>query len=83
MPEQRARLQVTLIERDGCGLCEEAHAALTRLAKRYRVEVARVDAGEDPRYLLRVPVLAAGGSELDAAGLADGAIARWLEEVAS
>ena len=71
-------MRVTLYERAGCGLCVEAHAALRRL----RVEVERVDIEADDalrdRYALRVPVLARGGDELDAAGLEDGAIARWL-----
>lgn len=72
---------MTLYEREGCGLCEEVYAALRRL----RAEVVRVDVDRDEglrdRYTLRVPVLAAGGEELDAAGLEDSAIDRWLREV--
>lgn len=42
---------------------------------------ARPDPVRD-HYLLRIPVLVAGGEELDAAGLEDGAIARWLNGLA-
>lgn len=76
---------VRLYETPGCGLCAEALAALGRLARGRRLSVERIDVSGDPRlvrYALRVPVLAAGGAELDAAGLPDGAIARWLDEVA-
>ncbi len=75
---------VRLYETPGCGLCAEALAALGRLGRGRRFAVERIDVSRDPllvRYALRVPVLAAGGAELDAAGLADGAIARWLDEV--
>ena len=75
--------RVRLLEREGCGLCEEVFLALGRLSRKRRLDVERVDVGEDPRYLLRVPVLAAGGQELDAAGLEEGAIARWLADVVS
>ena len=69
---------MTLYERADCGLCAEAHASLRRL----NVDVERVDIDRDEalrdRYTLRIPVLRRGEDELDAAGLEDGAIARWL-----
>lgn len=69
---------MTLYERQSCGLCAEAYQALCRL----RVEVVRVDIDTDDalrdRYTLRVPVVRRGEDELDAAGLEDGAISRWL-----
>lgn len=69
---------MTLYERRDCGLCAEVYEALRRL----RVDVERVDIDADDalrdRYTLRVPVLRRDGDELDAAGLEDGAIARWL-----
>lgn len=69
---------MTLYERERCGLCDEVRETLRRM----RVEFERVDIDKDEelrdRYTLRVPVLARGGDELDAAGLEDGAIARWL-----
>lgn len=71
-------MRVTLYERRDCNLCAEVLEALRRL----RVEVDRVDVDADEalrdRYTLRVPVLRRGTEELDAAGLEDGAIARWL-----
>ncbi len=75
---------VRLYETPGCGLCAAALAALGRLARGRRLAIERIDASGDPllaRYMLRVPVLVAGDAELDAAGLADGAIARWLDEM--
>ena len=75
-------IRVRLLERAGCGLCAEAHAALQRLARRRDLAVERIDVGDDPHYLLRVPVLAVDERELDAAGLEEGGIARWLDEVA-
>lgn len=73
---------VALYERPGCGLCEEAHRALRRIGLDRPLEIRRVDIERDPalteRYALRIPVLRSGDRELDAAGLDDGAIARWL-----
>lgn len=78
-----APLAVALYERADCGLCAEAHRALRRIGLERPLDIARVDVdAEDAlarRYALRVPVLAAGGQELDAAGLDDAAIARWLD----
>ena len=75
-------LRVRLYERAGCGLCEETHRALRRIGLDRALEIERVDIEGDPdltaRYTLRIPVLRVGGSELEAAGLEDGAIARWL-----
>lgn len=77
-------LRVTLYERQGCGLCDETHRALRRIALDRAIEIERVDVERDAvlreRYTLRVPVLRTGDAELDAAGLEDGAIARWLAE---
>ena len=75
-------LRVTLYERAGCGLCDETHRALRRIGLDRALEIDRVDidrdAGLRDRYTLRVPVLRVGEAELDAAGLEDGAVARWL-----
>lgn len=75
---------VRLYGTPACGLCTAALAALGRLARTRRLAIEQVDVSADPllaRYALRVPVLAVGDAELDAAGLADGAIARWLDEL--
>jgi hypothetical protein len=75
-------LVVTLYERAGCHLCEETHRALRRIGLDRPLDVRRVDITTDPalerRYVVRIPVLAAGEDELDAAGLADREIAAWL-----
>ena len=72
---------MTLYERRDCGLCAEVYEALRRLGVEVeRVDIDASDALRD-RYVLRVPVLRRDGDELDAAGLEDGAIARWLATV--
>lgn len=75
-------LEVRLYERAACGLCDEAHRALRRIALDRALEIERVDIDRDTsltdRYALRVPVLRARDAELDPAGLDDAAIARWL-----
>ncbi len=76
------------MEKAECHLCAEAHRALRRIALERPLDIERVDIlGLDEatrgRYLLRVPVLVVGGQELDAAGLEDAAIDRWLREVGS
>jgi glutaredoxin len=77
---RRAAVRVRLYERAGCHLCKDAYRALVRLG----LGVERVDIERDPalvdRYALRIPVLAVGESELDAAGLDGAAIQRWIEE---
>jgi hypothetical protein len=78
---------VRLLERPGCGLCAETFRALSRVGLDRPLAIERVDIDSWPqaerdRYTLRVPVLVAAGQELDAAGLEDSAIARWLMEVA-
>lgn len=79
---------VRLLERPDCGLCRDAHRGLRRAALDRALTIERVDVTGLPaalrdRYLLRIPVLAVGERELDAAGLDDRTIARWLADVAS
>lgn len=75
-------VRVTLYERAECGLCDEAHRALRRIGLDRALEIERVDIDRDAalrdRYTLRVPVLRIDDAELDAGGLEDGALARWL-----
>jgi glutaredoxin len=79
-------LAVTLYERAGCHLCEETHRALRRIGLDRPLAIQRVDIAADPalelRYVVRIPVLAAGEAELDAAELTDEEIADWLRQVA-
>jgi len=77
---------VTLYERAGCHLCEETHRALRRIGLDRPLAIERVDIAADPvlelRYVVRIPVVAVGDAELDAARLADPEIAAWLLAVA-
>jgi len=71
-----------LYERAGCHLCDETHRALRRAGLDLPLQIERIDVdGDDTlmrRYTLRVPVVAVGTAELDAAGLADPALVDWL-----
>ena len=75
---------MTLYERPGCHLCDETHRALRRIALERPLEISRIDITTDAAleraYVLRIPVLRAGGRELDAAGADDAAIAAWLAD---
>ena len=77
-------LRVRLYEKAGCGLCAEAYRALTRVRHAVPIDIERVDIEGDPalfeKYAIRIPVLAAGVRELDAAGIDDAALRRWLTE---
>jgi glutaredoxin len=77
-------LAVRLYERAGCQLCDEVHRALRRAGLDLPLEVQRIDIDADEalmhRYTLRVPVVVAGGEELDAAGITDAVLLRWLRD---
>ncbi|MDQ2953127.1 MAG: glutaredoxin family protein [Chloroflexota bacterium] len=78
-------LAVLLYEKPGCGLCSEIYRALTRVAMDMPLAIQRIDIESAPalhdRYVIRIPVLRVGESELDAAGLDDAALRRWLGEL--
>jgi hypothetical protein len=80
-----AALRVRLYEKADCGLCAEAYRALTRIRMELPLDIERVDILIDPvlfdRYALRIPVLRVGEAELDAAGLDDSAVRRWLTDL--
>ena len=80
-------LSVRLYEKPGCGLCAEIYRALTRVAMDMPLAIERVDIELDAalrdRYVIRIPVLRVGEAELDAAGLDDAALRRWLGELRS
>ena len=74
--------KVRLLEKPDCGLCADAYRALRRVALDVPLDVDRVDITHDPalfdRFALRIPVLAMGERELDAAGVDDREIRAWL-----
>lgn len=78
-------LRVVLYEKPGCGLCAEAYRALTRIRMDLPLEIERVDIEGDPalfqRYAVAIPVLRVGEAELEAAGVAEEGLRRWLTEV--
>lgn len=63
----RARSTITVYTRQGCHLCEEAIAVVTRVAAG-RADVELVDIDRDPalieRYTVRVPVVTVDGVEV-------------------
>ncbi len=73
-----------LYEKAGCGLCDEAYRALTRVRMELPLDIERIDIEQQPelfqRYAIRIPVLRVGERELDAAGLDAAALGRWLVE---
>jgi len=79
-------IRVRLLERPNCGLCEDALASLRRLSRRKRLDIERVDVTQDlatfDRYVVRVPVLMVGDAELEAGGMDEAVIGRWLDEIA-
>ena len=77
-----APLVVRLFEKPDCGLCAEVYRALRRVSLDVPLDIERVDITQDAvifdRYALRIPVVAMGERELDAAGVDDRALASWL-----
>jgi glutaredoxin len=64
-------VQVTLYERPGCHLCEDAEQLLKRLARRYPMTLEKIDITSDPelvrRYDIMIPVIVVhGGTEIAA-----------------
>ncbi|HEY8581953.1 MAG TPA: glutaredoxin family protein [Capillimicrobium sp.] len=59
---------VTLYGRPGCHLCDDARAAVLRVAERVALELVEVDIERDDellkRYLERIPVVVVAGEEL-------------------
>ena len=75
---------VRLYLRAGCHLCDETYRALRRAALELPLEIERIDVDTDEalqrRYTLRVPVVAVGADELEAAGVEDAVLVRWLRD---
>jgi glutaredoxin len=61
-------VEIELLSREGCHLCEDVHAALHRLAAEQPLTVEVVDIDADPglsrRYTLRIPVVRVGGRDV-------------------
>ncbi len=78
-------LRVVLYEKQGCGLCAETYRTLTRVRMGLALEIERVDIEGDPalfrRYAISIPVLRVGDAELEAAGVTEEAVRRWLTGV--
>jgi len=57
--------QVTLYGKPGCHLCEDAHALLVTLSRRYPLVLREVDIRDDPTvfraYDIRIPVIEIDG----------------------
>lgn len=57
--------QVTLYGKPGCHLCEDAHALLGDLARRYPLLIEEIDIRSDPAvfraYDIRIPVIVIDG----------------------
>ena len=75
---ERKRLEVTLYRKPGCGLCDEAAAALDRIARRVPLSVTLVDIDQDPdiqaRYFLEIPVVLVNGEEVARAPIGERAL---------
>jgi glutaredoxin len=59
---------VELYGRPGCHLCDDARAAVLRVAERVPLELVEIDIESDDalfkRYLERIPVVTVGGEQL-------------------
>lgn len=75
--------RLTLYVRRGCHLCSDMAQALERLRGVHGFSVTEVDIDDDPelveRYDTRVPVLAAGATEICYYFLEEGPLLAWLE----
>lgn len=75
---RRARVQLKLYTRTGCGLCQQAERFVATEAGGADVHVLDVDTDEDlqARYGVRVPVLVIDGIEVAAYELSPGDVRR-------
>ena len=68
-------LEVTLYRKPGCGLCDQAEAMLSRIARRVPLLVTAIDIDADAelqaRYFLEIPVIAIGEDEVARAPLGE------------
>lgn len=84
-PEMR-RLQITLLRKQDCGLCDHAAAALSRISHKVPLTVEHVDIDEDEalqaRYFLEIPVVLVDGIEVARAPIRERALEETLRELA-
>jgi Glutaredoxin-like domain (DUF836) len=76
---------VTLYVREGCTLCVEAQAALSRIGRRVPLVVTTIDIeGDDAlmrRFMLAIPVVEAEGEVVAVAPVREGALEDTLAAV--
>lgn len=79
-----APLEVTLLRKPGCGLCDEAEGMLRKLGRRIAVRVTLVDIDSDPelqaRYFLEIPVVLVDGREIARAPIRETALEDALRD---
>lgn len=77
-------VSVRLYERPGCHLCEDAEQLLQRLARRYPIQLEKVDITTDRelvhRYDILIPVIVVAGQWEIAAPIDERAVKRALDE---
>lgn len=82
MPEP---LAVTLYRKQGCGLCDQAEAALARISRRLPLTVTTVDIDSDEalqrRYFLEIPVITVAGEEIARAPISERTLRARLEDL--
>jgi len=84
---QAEPIRVTLFRKQGCGLCDQAEAMLTRISRHTPLHVTTVDIDSDEalqkRYFLEIPVVVVGGNEVARAPISERALADLFEDLAS
>ena len=83
-PDVTGPLEVTLLRKPGCGLCDEAEAMLRRLGRRIAMRVTLVDIDSDAelqsRYFLEIPVVLVNGREIACAPIRETALEDALRD---
>ena len=78
-------LAVTLYRKQGCGLCDQAEAALARISRRLPLTVTTIDIDSDEtlqrRYFLEIPVIAVAGKEVARAPISERTLHALLEDL--
>ena len=84
-PEPPRRLEVTLLRKADCGLCDHAFAALSRISRKVPLNIQHVDIDEDEdlqaRYFLEIPVILVDGNEVARAPIRERELEQALREL--